>query len=153
MDELQVVVNLNLPGIVCIAETWLDAAIGDSVIPPDGFCCFRSDCRDGYGGVCTYVNSHIPCKRLVDFESPDVESLWLTIRHFRLPLAVILLVVVYHPPPQEMGGMKTRSYWNILKIILIHFFVNILMVLSWYVEILTYSALGSLSSKLGCPLV
>lgn len=147
-------VNLNLPGIVCITETWLDAAIGDSVISPDSFCCFRSDCRDGYGGVCTYVNSHIPCKRLVDFESPDVESLWLTIRPFQLPLAVsvILLGVVYQPP-QETGGIKTRSYWNIFKIILIHFFVNILMVLSWYVEILTYSALRSLSSKLTCPLV
>ena len=55
---------------------------------------------DGYGGVCTYVNSHILCKRLVDFELPDVESLWLTIRPFRLPRAVsvILLGGVYHPP-------------------------------------------------------
>ena len=55
---------------------------------------------DGYGGVFTYVNSHIPCKRLVEFELPDVESLWLTIRPFRLlrAVSVILLGVVYQPP-------------------------------------------------------
>ena len=69
MDELQAVVNLNLPGIICITETWLDS-LDDR------------DRMDGDGGVCAYVNSHIPCKRLVDFESPNVESLWLTRRPF-----------------------------------------------------------------------
>ena len=100
VDELQAVANLNLPGIICITENWLDSDVADSAISLDGFCCFRSDRIDGYGSVCTYVTSHIPCKRLVDFESSDVESLWLTIWPFRLPRAVslILLGVVYHPP-------------------------------------------------------
>ena len=50
------------------------------------------------GGVCTYINSNIYCRRLTEFESPTIESLWLLVRPKKIPrsVSVIFLAVVYH---------------------------------------------------------
>ena len=50
------------------------------------------------GGVCIYLRHDIPCKRLVECESPNVESLWLHLRPHSLPRSIssIILRVVYH---------------------------------------------------------
>ena len=50
------------------------------------------------GGVYAYINSNIYCRRLAEFESPTIESLWLLVRPKKLPrtVSVILLAVVYH---------------------------------------------------------
>ena len=44
------------------------------------------------------LNSNIYCRRLTEFESPTIESLWLLVRPKKLPrtVSVILLAVVYH---------------------------------------------------------
>ena len=102
IDELQSVVELNNAGIVCITETWLGPLIPDEAINLSGFCVFRKD-RDspgGSGGVCACVSCRTPCRRLSDYELPEIESLWLTIRPYRLPrvVSVILLGIVYQPP-------------------------------------------------------
>ena len=48
MDEVQAaVVDINLPGIVCLVETWLNPAIGDSIIFLSGYCSYRCDRADG----------------------------------------------------------------------------------------------------------
>ena len=116
MDELQAIVDVNLPGIICLVETWLNPAISDTSISLNGFCCFRRNRPDGYGGVCAYVVSSIPSARLWDYEIPEVESLWLQIRPFRLPCAVscILLGVVYHPPSR--GHTENQALLELIKI-------------------------------------
>ena len=49
-------------------------------------------------GVCAVISSNIHCRRLPHYESPSIESLWLSVRPKRLPrsISVILLAVVYH---------------------------------------------------------
>lgn len=100
MDELQAVVDVNLPDIVCLAETWLNPSIGDSLISLmiSGYWSYRCDRSVGWGDVCVYVNSQIPSKRILSYESSEIESLWLEIRPFRLPrgLSCMLMGVVYH---------------------------------------------------------
>ncbi|XP_032237538.2 uncharacterized protein LOC116618187 [Nematostella vectensis] len=99
IDELQTVVNLNRPQIVCITESWLHPDIPDAAVNLPGFSCFRRDrTHTSGGGVCVYVDSNISCTRLSDYESQDIESIWIDARPRRLPRKIsrILLGSVYH---------------------------------------------------------
>ena len=99
IDELDAVVSINHADIICITETWLSSAILDNVIALPNFNLFRNDRLGSIGGgVCAYINSNIYCRRLTEFESPTIESLWLLVRPKKLPrsVSVILLAVVYH---------------------------------------------------------
>ena len=101
MDELHAVVSVTKPEIICLTETWLNINIPDSAIQLGNYACMRRDRPDGHcGGVCVYVDSHLPCTRLSKFENTDIESVWLSVRPFRLPrtISIILVAVVYHPP-------------------------------------------------------
>ncbi len=99
IDELDAVVCINHADIICITETWLSSAILDNVIALSNFNLFRNDRLGSIGGgVCAHINSNIYCRRLTEFESPTIESLWLLVRPKKLPrsVSVILLAVVYH---------------------------------------------------------
>lgn len=101
LDELHAILDVLKPGIVCLSETWLNNSILDSAIDLVNYVCFRKDRVDRQGGgVCAYINSHLPCKRLLDFEVTNIESLWVSVRPFRLPRSIsnILVGTVYHPP-------------------------------------------------------
>ena len=100
IDELQIVCDDNEVDLVCITESWLHSGILDSGVSLTNYLIFRNDrLTTTGGGVCIYINSKIPCKRLTGYEDPDIESLWLSIRPFRLPrsISLILLAVIYHP--------------------------------------------------------
>lgn len=100
LDELHAILDVLKPGIVCLSETWLNNSILDSAIDLVNYVCFRKDRVDRQGGgVCAYINSHLPCKRLLDFEVTNIESLWVSVRPFRLPRSIsnILVGTVYHP--------------------------------------------------------
>ena len=99
IDELDAVVSINHADIICITETWLSSAIPDNVIALPNFTLFRNDRLSSIGGgVCAYINSNIYCRRLTEFESPTIESLWLLVRPKKLSctVSIILLAVVYH---------------------------------------------------------
>ena len=51
-----------------------------------------------FDGVCIYIRSSVPCSRIHDFETPEIESLWIKLRPQRLPrhVSLILVAVVYH---------------------------------------------------------
>lgn len=99
IDELGAVASINHAYIISITETWLSSAILDNVLALPNFNLFRND-RVGSngGGVCAYINSNMFCRRLTEFESPSIESLWLLVRPKKLPrsVSVILLAVIYH---------------------------------------------------------
>lgn len=62
MDELHAVVSVTKPEIICLTETWLNINIPDSAIQLGNYACMRRDRPDGQcGGVCVYVDSHLPC--------------------------------------------------------------------------------------------
>lgn len=56
------------------------------------YCSYRCDIADGRGGVCVYVNSQIPCKRILSYGSLEVESLWLEIRPVHPPRRLSLSI-------------------------------------------------------------
>ena len=99
VEELQYVSECNRADVLCITESWLCPQIPDSAINIPGFNLFRKDHTNTMGdGVCIYLRHDIPCKRLVECESPNVESLWLHLRPHSLPRSIssIILRVVYH---------------------------------------------------------
>ena len=99
VDELAIVAAINEIEIICITETWFTPNIPDSAISIPNFIVFRNDRLSSVrGGVCIYINCNITCKRLIDFENPAIESLWLSLRPRHLPrsISVILLAVIYH---------------------------------------------------------
>ena len=86
IDELEVVANVNEADIICITETWLTPDIPDSALSYLNFVLFRNDRTVSIGGgVCILVSENIFCKRLIEFENPNIESLWLSLRPRRLP--------------------------------------------------------------------
>ena len=100
MDELQTVVDVNNPDIVCITESWLKPDIPDSTVRLPKYILFRRDRPTHAGGVCAYVNSDIPCLRVSEFEFPEIESIWIKARPRRLSrlVSMILIGTFYHPP-------------------------------------------------------
>ena len=98
MDELQAVVDNNNTNIVTITQTWLNDIHPDSIIHLSDFIHFRRDRPSCAGGVCIYIRSSVPCSRIYDFETLEIESLWIKLRPHRLPrhVLMILVAVVYH---------------------------------------------------------
>ena len=79
-------INQNPNGIICIiciTETWLSANIPDSNVSIPGYNFFRK-----------LLNSCV---------EDDVESIWLSMRPYRLPRQItsIILSVIYHPPNSQ----------------------------------------------------
>ena len=112
LDELQVVVSINNPYIVCLIETWLNSNILNSAYDLTDFTCYRNDRQSAMdGGVCVYIRTIHPCIRLQDFEDTEIESIWLKIRPHRLPggTSSLLVAEVYHPPSSvaEQNSMLT----------------------------------------------
>ena len=83
---MNLMLSYNHADIICITETWLSSAIPDNVIALPNFTLFKNDRLSSIGGgVCAYINSKIfYCRRLTEFESPTIESLWLLVRPKRL---------------------------------------------------------------------
>ena len=127
IDELEMVYKDNEADLVCITESWLHSGIPDSGVSPSNYLIFRNDRLTTIdGGVCIYVNSKIPSQRLIKYEDQGIESLWLSIRPFRLPrsISLILLAVTLH----RVALLRTKHYTTISKQMLTHFFVIIQVV-------------------------
>ena len=64
------------------------------------------------GGVCILVNKNIFCKRLTEFENPNIESLWLSLRPRQLPqsASIIQVAVVYHSA--SAGAPENYELYN-----------------------------------------
>ena len=101
IDELQAVVSINNPYIICLTETWLNSNILNSACDLTDFICYRNDRQSAMGsGVCVYVRTMHRCNRLQDFEDIEIESVWLKIRPHCLlrGTSSLLAAAVYHPP-------------------------------------------------------
>ena len=82
--------------IVTLSETYLHAGVGDDVFKINGFHDIIRKDRDGHGGgVAMYIRDNIAYKRLYEFETPDLEALWISIQTIE---GKILLCSCYRPP-------------------------------------------------------
>ena len=113
VDELEQTIKMNDVDMICLTETWLHPSILDSVLFLSNYVLFRRDRLSSIGGgVCIYVNAKLHCRRLSDFESPSIESLWLSIRPRYLPrsISVILLAVIYHST--SAGALENSELYD-----------------------------------------
>ena len=114
LDELLAALEVYPAEFVCLTETWLNESCPDSLVHLPGYLCFRNDLQNRRGGgVCENVKSLFPCKRMSDFEEPDLESVWIFVRPYRLPrcASCILVGAVHHPPSN--GDMNERLVGHI----------------------------------------
>ena len=110
MDELMLLVRQHLPSFVIITESWLDFSISDSLLCIPGYQMFRRDRGDAAtgGGVLVYARSNIDCKRRVDLECDDVESIWIQFKLSSpfLGISKSFLCALYHPPSANVFSLS-----------------------------------------------
>jgi len=106
--------------VVCLTETWLDNLIDNVTVQLNGYAdLFRMDRNRHGGGVLAYAKNDVFCVRCFDFESDNVEVLWLGLRtaKFRcLHTAVCCL------PPNSYSLLKqefTDSLSTVLALLLL----------------------------------
>ena len=97
LDEINVLAAEYNFDVICLTETWLDNSIETSSIRLIGYRdAFRLDRNRHGGGVLGDVKNNIYCVRRFDFESPDVEILWLELK--TINSRSLYLAVCYLPP-------------------------------------------------------
>ena len=80
LDEIELLAAQYNFAVVCLSETWLDNSIDNVTVQLNGYAGpFRLHRRRHGGGVLAYVKNDIFCVRHFDYESDDVEILWLVI--------------------------------------------------------------------------
>ena len=94
--------DLNCDIIAC-TETHLSCAIDDHEVDLDNFSIVRRDRNRHGGGVLIYIKNNINYARLVDFESPNSEMIWVEIKNGS---KIILLGACYRPPGQNANEIK-----------------------------------------------
>ena len=70
--------------IISLTETWLNDSISNGDLKFNEFNEFQYQFRrdrvgDSHGGVIVYVMRGIPCKRRLDLELVNIESVWIKI--------------------------------------------------------------------------
>jgi Endonuclease-reverse transcriptase len=79
-----------------ITETWLKTGMRDHEFIPNSYMVFRRDRREGRGGgVLLAIRPHLQPKRAPQFDIPQVEIVWCTIKAQNLTL---LIGCAYRPP-------------------------------------------------------
>jgi len=81
IDEIEFLAAEYNFTVLCLTETWLDNSIDNVVVQLNGYADpFRMDRNRHGGGILAYAKNDIFCVRRFDFESDNVEVLWLGLR-------------------------------------------------------------------------
>jgi len=117
LDEIELLAAEYNFAVVCLTETWLDNSIDNVTVQLNGYAdLFRLDLHGG--GVLAYVKNDIFFVRLFDFESNDVEILWLELKttNFRC----LYIAVCYLPNSNTLLKQKfTDSLSTVLALLLV----------------------------------
>ena len=96
LNEVENIILSNNFHILAMSETHLDSTFEDTSLMIEGFNIYRKD-RNAYGGgICIYVQRHLPVKIRHDLMQTDIEVLWLQV-HLK-HLKPILKGCGYRPP-------------------------------------------------------
>lgn len=96
LNEVENIILANNFHILAVSETHLDHTFEDTLLTIDGFNIYRKD-RNAYGGgICIYVQCHLPVRIRHDLMQSDIEFLWLQV-HIK-HLKPILIGCGYRPP-------------------------------------------------------
>ncbi len=103
LEEIQRIIDLGNPEILCISETWLNSKIDDPQIAFDKYIIIRSDRtaeskKKGGGGLVIYYKDDLDNIYLTEHTkcTPDIECIWVGLKLVNTKLIVIGLV--YRPP-------------------------------------------------------
>ena len=106
LDEIELLAAEYNFAVVCLTETWLDNSIENVTVQLNGYAdLFRLDRNRHGGGVLAYVKNDIFCVRHFDYESDDVEMLWLELKtsNFRC-----LYIAMCYLPPNSYSRLKQK---------------------------------------------
>ena len=100
IDELRYIAIKSKATIICITETWLDETVWDTEISIPEYNILRKDRNRDGGGVCMYIRSDIAHRVRIDFQHPELETVWAEIL---LPKTRPILVGTCYRPPKQMN--------------------------------------------------
>jgi len=120
LDEIELLAAEYNFTVVYLTETWLDNPIDNVTVQLNGYAdLFRMDRNRHGGGVLAYVKNDISCVHRFDFESDNVEVLWLGLRIANLRC---LHIAVCCLPPNSSSLLKqefTDSLSTVLASLLV----------------------------------
>ena len=96
LDELQLILKVSSPDVVCLTETWLTNEIDDDLIKINGYICTKGDrtIKRG-GGTAIYIRNGIPYKsqNITDDLENNAEGILMV-----LPKMKLTILCIYIPP-------------------------------------------------------
>ena len=105
MDEMRsTLVTEHKFDVICLNETWLNDNVTYEDIRLDNYVVHRRDRGSLGGGVCTYINNYLPCRRRSDLEPPGIEMMWVELQ---LVPRYVLIAVCYRPPGMNRDQCTT----------------------------------------------
>ena len=128
VNELQLLIGLHKPNIICIVETWLSSEISDQELQIDGYQIVRLDRNRHGGGVMFHISDALHFTVLP--ACPSLELLSLIIHENSNRCCVSLF---YRPPNSPPSILTTLS--TLLEAIDISTFSNFILVGDFNVDI------------------
>lgn len=120
LDLATSIASSTPPDILALTETWLKEHDSDAILGlPDDYLIFRKDRPSRGGGILTAVKANLHPVHHAEFDSPDLELLWVSLSCQR---GRCLLCTLYRPP------CATTSFWDDL---------NLTVLFSWEISTLT----------------
>ena len=92
--------NDHLVQYIAITETKIDNSFPDSQFIIPNYIMYRNDRNQYGGGVCTYIRSDIPNRRLTDIESVDLE---LIVNEVTINKERWIIIAAYRPQTTEVN--------------------------------------------------
>ena len=95
-------VDTHNPDIIFGTESWLSPSISSSEVFPHGYCVYRKDRSDGYGGVCLAC-----CNKMTSREISITTQSEIVAYHITLAESQSLIVCfIYRPPNNDISYLQ-----------------------------------------------
>jgi hypothetical protein len=111
-DEPATVPQHNWVDVAGLTESWLKEGVPMEVVSVSRYTMHRYSRKDGRrgGGMTVLVRQGVPCRRMTELETADVESVWLLYRKSHMPHSVshVVIGLTCHPPSAD--NKATTSY-------------------------------------------
>ena len=100
LSELSDFVNLSLPDIICISETWLNTAYSSSVLGLKNYAIYRKDRLNRGGGVLLAIKNNLVSNEVMFSSDSEIIAVNLTIA------STVLRVIASYRPPSTSSDSK-----------------------------------------------
>lgn len=107
--DLSYILTTKSFDVMAVTETWLTSQIPSNTLHIDGFSFYRRDRIGRGGGIGAFVKSelHSEILDIPEFDTNEVEMLWLRVNLGNLGNSRTLLGVIYRPPQRSIEKFLT----------------------------------------------